>query len=119
MVQLYFGEGEGASGEAALGVYAAYAGEDDHLCLLINPEGSQLLVEGKREGNAIDGRTIALGGEVGRTCNLRIIRLEDRIIAMVDGKQVLEMPGAWPASRVGLIARGMVGRFDGVTCFWI
>ncbi len=51
--------------------------------------------------------------------NLRAVRLPDRTIVFVDGKQVLEIPGAWPPARFGLLVRRTRAVFDGITCFRI
>lgn len=51
--------------------------------------------------------------------HLRTVKLADRVLVMLDGKQELEIPGAWPPSRVGLVADGMRASFNGIRCFAI
>jgi hypothetical protein len=51
--------------------------------------------------------------------NLRTVKLPERVVLMVDGKQVLDIPGHWPPARVGLTAEAMQARFNGITCFHI
>ena len=54
-----------------------------------------------------------------RSHNLRAVKLRDRTLLMIDGKQKLVIPGTWPAARVGLTAEGLKASFNGITCFRI
>ncbi|HYH56209.1 MAG TPA: hypothetical protein VD772_06320, partial [Anseongella sp.] len=49
--------------------------------------------------------------------HLRVSRLQDKLIFWVNGKEVLRMAGDFPASRVGLLARGSEASFNGITLF--
>ena len=51
--------------------------------------------------------------------HLRTVKMGDRVLFMVDGIQVLEIPGEWPPSQVGLLTDGMKARFNGIVCFAI
>ena len=54
-----------------------------------------------------------------RSYDLRAVKLQDRVLLLVDGKQRLDISRHWPSARVGLTARGMRARFDDITCFRI
>ena len=51
--------------------------------------------------------------------NLRIVKLRDKVLIMINGKQELEIPGEWPTSQVGLSAENGTATFNGITCFEI
>lgn len=51
--------------------------------------------------------------------NLRAVKLNDRVILFVNGRQLLEVAGAWPASQVGLTTEAMACHFSGLTYFQI
>ena len=51
--------------------------------------------------------------------NVRIVKLRDKVLVMVNGKQELEIPGAWPKSQIGLSAENGAAAFNGMTCFQI
>jgi len=49
--------------------------------------------------------------------NLRSVKLNDRVILFLDGKQIAEIKESWPASQVGLFSGNMPARFNGITLF--
>jgi GH43 family beta-xylosidase len=49
--------------------------------------------------------------------NLRAVKLADKVILFLDGKQVADMKGAWPASQVGLFGKDMPVTYNGITLF--
>ena len=51
--------------------------------------------------------------------NIRTVKLQDKVLVMIDGKQVLEIPGAWPASKVGFSEKPEKAAFNGISCFQI
>jgi hypothetical protein len=51
--------------------------------------------------------------------NLRTVKLKDRVILFVNGRQCLEIGGSWPASQVGLTSESMACHFNGLTQFRI
>lgn len=51
--------------------------------------------------------------------NLRTIKLQDKVLIMINGKQELEIPGEWPKSQVGLSAENGTATFNGITYFEI
>ncbi|RKX44241.1 MAG: hypothetical protein DRP64_06900 [Verrucomicrobia bacterium] len=51
--------------------------------------------------------------------NIRTVKLRDKVVIIVNGKQELEIPGAWPKSQVGLSAENCAATFNGITCFQI
>jgi hypothetical protein len=51
------------------------------------------------------------------TYHLRAVKRLAEVLLFVDGKEVMRIPGDWPAARVGLSTRGMRARFDGLLRF--
>jgi hypothetical protein len=51
--------------------------------------------------------------------NIRTVKLSDKVLIMIDGKQQLEIPGSWPKSQVGVTAENCSASFNGITCFKI
>jgi GH43 family beta-xylosidase len=49
--------------------------------------------------------------------NLRAVKLNDRVILFLDGKQVAEIKESWPASQVGLNCTDMAVRYNSITLF--
>jgi GH43 family beta-xylosidase len=49
--------------------------------------------------------------------NLRAVKLADRVILFLDGKQVAEVKGSWPASQIGLAGKYAVVNYNGITLF--
>ncbi len=51
--------------------------------------------------------------------NIRSVKLSDKVIIFIDGKEKIEIPGAWAKSKVGIAAENCTAEFNGITCFWI
>jgi GH43 family beta-xylosidase len=49
--------------------------------------------------------------------NLRAVKLSDKVILFLDGKQVAEVKGSWPASQVGLFVKDAPVTYNGITLF--
>ncbi len=49
--------------------------------------------------------------------NLRTVKLDDKVILFLDGKQITEIKGWWPASQVGLFSKDMPVTYNGITLF--
>jgi hypothetical protein len=49
--------------------------------------------------------------------NLRIVKLNDKVILFLDGKQVAEIKGSWSASQVGLFGKDTPVSYNGITLF--
>ncbi|GAA4099582.1 family 43 glycosylhydrolase [Mucilaginibacter panaciglaebae] len=49
--------------------------------------------------------------------NLRAVKLADKVVLFLDGKQVAEISGSWPASQVGLFGKDMAVTYNGSTLF--
>jgi hypothetical protein len=49
--------------------------------------------------------------------NIRSVKLNDRVILFLDGKQIAEVKEYWPASQVGLFCKDMPARYNGITLF--
>jgi len=57
--------------------------------------------------------------ETSGSVNLRTVKLKDRVILFVNGRQCLEIGGSWPASQVGLTSESMACHFNGLVQFQI
>ena len=73
-------------------------------------------------------RVKSKGGDIARaqawvegapSVNIRSVKLRDKVLIIIDGKQELEIPGAWPKSQVGFTAENGKAAFNGITCFEI
>ena len=51
--------------------------------------------------------------------NFRSVKLSDKVLIIIDGKQQVEIPGSWPKSKVGVTAENCAAGFNGITCFQI
>jgi hypothetical protein len=49
--------------------------------------------------------------------NIRSVKLSDRVILFLNGRQVGEIKGSWPPSQVGLFCKDMTARYNGITLF--
>ncbi len=49
--------------------------------------------------------------------NIRTVKLRNRVILFLDGKQIAEIAESWPASQVGFFCKDMPVRFNGITFF--
>jgi len=49
--------------------------------------------------------------------NLRTVKLNDRVVVFLDGRQVAEVKGSWPESQVGLFCKDMSVTYNGITFF--
>ncbi|MBD3290094.1 family 43 glycosylhydrolase [candidate division KSB1 bacterium] len=49
--------------------------------------------------------------------NLRSVKLDDKVIIFVDGREMMTVNGEWIASQVGLVTNNLKCRFNGITLF--
>lgn len=49
--------------------------------------------------------------------NLRAVKLKDRVILFLDGKQVADIKAIWPAAQVGLFGHDASVNYNGITLF--
>jgi hypothetical protein len=49
--------------------------------------------------------------------HIRAVKRSDKVILVVDGQQILTVPGHWPASQVGLVSENTSAVFNGMTHF--
>jgi GH43 family beta-xylosidase len=78
---------------------------------------SALRVEVGAEGDGPGTLSARVSGK--STYNLRAVKRPGEVLLFVDGRQVMRVPGEWPAARVGLSTQGMAARFDGLLRFHI
>lgn len=106
------------------GVYPVYVDAANYLQIWADANFSRLYVNGKREGESMQELSFPVKPRIHRAHsasvngnNLRAVKLKDRIILFAEGYEAGEVPGHWPASRVGLFAREAPCRFDGLTLY--
>ena len=99
------------------GVYPVFINTQNYLLVEYNPVTHRLRAYGKRNGQKF--QTLEAEGPASDSINLRTVKLADRVLIMLNGKQVFEIPGAWPASQVGLSNRDGTAIFNGISCFQI
>ena len=49
--------------------------------------------------------------------NLRAVKLAEKVILFIDGKEVINIDGDWPLSQVGLVTKNMQCSYNGITLF--
>ncbi len=109
---------------AACGAYPVYADENNFVRVALNEDMTRVTATGKRNGVPIPELSAAIASRKHRIlslqdggCNLRSLRLDNRLVLFVDGVETLAVPGAWPPAQVGLFTDGAPCRFNGITCF--
>jgi hypothetical protein len=114
-------EETGSDGE--FGAYPVYADEDNFVRAAIDGAMTRITVSGKRGGTPIPGMSAPIAPRQRRAvslreggCNLRTLRLHDRLVLFVDGTETLAIPGTWPPAQAGLFTMGAPCRFNGITC---
>jgi hypothetical protein len=123
-VQVVPAPGEKDMPEARVGMYALYADEANFLRVAADHGFRRVEVSGMRGGEPLAPRTARVprrerrAGPPGRDgYNLRVVKLAERVILFAEGREILELPGAWPAAQAGLFTHGMACYFRGVTLF--
>ena len=106
------------------GAYPVYADEDNFVRVALDEDMTRVSVSGKCGGTPIPGLSAIITPRARRAaslreggCNLRALRLDNRLVLFVDGVETLAVPGAWPPAQVGLFAAGAPCRFNGITCY--
>jgi len=109
---------------AECGMYAVYADENNFVRVAMNGDLNRVTVTGKNGGAPIPEQSAAIVPRQHRTlslkeggCNLRALRLTNKMALFVDGVEALTVPGTWPPAQAGLFAAGGACRFNGITCF--
>lgn len=121
-VQVVPGSGVEDGGEA--GAYAVYTDEDNFVRVAADRHFRRIAVSGNRNGEPIEPLSAEVIPRRHRArspeedgCNLRMVKLSDRVIVFADGSELLTIQGTWPAAQVALFASGMPCRFAGVCLY--
>ncbi len=106
------------------GAYPVYADENNFVRVAMDGDLTRVVVSGICGGAPIAEQSAAITPRRQRAvslkdggCNLRTVRLENRLVLFVDGVETLAVPGIWPPAQTGLFTVGTVCRFNGITCF--
>ncbi len=104
-----------AESSRCAGIYALYVNDTTWLRADIDPERHQLHLTGRKAGKPQGPWAKLL--KPASSYNLRTVKLSRRTIFYVDGRQVMEIPGSWPPSQVGLVTSACQAVFNGITAF--
>lgn len=111
-------------GGAAGGLYSVYVDDANYLCLAVDKEFTAVALFGKQKGKAVEERTFPIYPRIHRAYdasetgnNLRIVKLEDKVILFAEGLELGEILGSWPDARVGLFAGDEPCIFNGITVY--
>ncbi|HOC68028.1 MAG TPA: family 43 glycosylhydrolase [Candidatus Hydrogenedentes bacterium] len=111
-------------GKASGGIYPVYLDDANYLRLTVDAYFTAVTVSGKRQGQAVEKRTFPVRPRIHRAYdasengnNLRIVKLEDKIILFAEGLELGEIPGRWPDARVGLFAGDGPCTFNGMMVY--
>jgi len=100
-----------ASGK--MGVVAVAIDLDNYMIASIT--NAQLVVEGIQGGSGFAEAPVSVTGK--DDYNLRVVKLNDRVIFFVDGEETLTVNRAYGAAQVGLFVDGMSARFNGIMVY--
>jgi len=78
-------------------------------------ENEELRDYGTGGDNNFRPQEVLVSVEVESEYFFRCVKLKDRVIIELNGRPMLEMPGAWPPSQVGLVTDGQSCFFNGMT----
>ena len=98
-----------------IGVYAAAIDNENYLKAYFNFISKQFVVIGEKDGQALSRQTVAVASK--NYYNLRTVKLADKFIFFIDGKEVLTYNLSLPASQVGLFNDNIGARFNGIMVY--
>lgn len=111
-------------GKASGGIYPVYLDDANYLRLSVNEDFTEINTDGKHHGQALEKRTFPIRPRIHRAHdasengnNLRIVRLQDKVILFAEGLELGAIPGHWPDARVGLFAGDGPCIFNGITVY--
>ena len=103
------------SANGNMGAYPVVIDTSNYLKTYFDMANNQFVITGKKDGEDIAGQTYAV--ETGSNYNLRAVKLKDKVILFVDGKEVLTCDVSFGESQVGLFAENMNARFNGILVY--
>ena len=100
-----------------MGVIAVAIDQSNYLRAYFDLANNRFTVDGKKDGNAISKKNMDIADK--DDYNLRVVKLADRLIFFIDGKEALTYEISFPASQVGLYTANMYARFNGIGVYQI
>ncbi|HOL32185.1 MAG TPA: family 43 glycosylhydrolase [Anaerohalosphaeraceae bacterium] len=103
--------------ENRMGIYAAAIDANNFLRAYFDLPADTFVVDGKQNGQHLSPQIINIPNQ--QDYNLRAVKLPDRVIFFVDGREVLSRSICFPASQTALFADNMSARFNGILAYRI
>ena len=107
---------------AQCGAYPVYADEDNFVRVSLDRGLTRVTVTGRRGGVPLQENAVPVAPRQRRAvsleeggCNLRMLRLGERLVVWVDGVEAAVVAGDWPAAQAGLFSVGGPCRFNGIS----
>ncbi len=110
-VQLYKEDASNGS----MGVYPVIADKNNYLKASLDLSAGQFIVTGKKDGQVLTTQSCDI--DIQNSYNIRAVKLEDRLIFFIDGKETLTTNVSFPESQVGLFSENMNARFNGIMVY--
>ena len=101
--------------DGLMGVDAAAIDQDNYLRAYFDLSANTFVVNGKQNGQLLSTQTINVADK--EDYNLRVVKLNDRILFFVDGQEIFTYPVSFAASQIGLITSGMNARYNGILVY--
>ncbi len=98
-----------------MGIYAIFTDDQNWLRAGIDRGAGRLKVYGMKDG--VETTLYDASVDIADSYHLRVIRREGGVRLFVDGQLAAATADVWGASQVGLYARNLAARFNGITCF--
>lgn len=98
-----------------MGVVAVAVDVNNQLKAYVNLAADTFTVSGRKDGQFLPTQTVSVPDKT--DYNLRVVKLADKIIFFVDGREVLTTAVSFPPSQVGLFAANMNARFNGILVY--
>ncbi len=110
--------------DAEFGCYAWYLNGANYIRLSLDAQMNTAKVSGKIKGETIAARVETIPLREKRLLppdsggiNLRFRRIGEELVIFVDGREMFSLVGDWSPAQVGLFARNVSCRFNGITLF--
>lgn len=101
--------------ESRIGVYAAAIDTNNFLRAYFDLPADTFIVDGKQNGQILNPQTVNVPDK--QDYDLRVVKLPDRAIFFIDGREVLTRTICFPASQTALFAENMSARFNGILAY--
>lgn len=98
-----------------MGIIAVAIDTANHLEAHIDLMSHELVVEGALNGVALSRQTRSVG--IADNYHLRAVKLSDRVLIFVDGKELVSLSAAFGPSQVGLSQKNATARYNGILVY--